>query len=271
MWISNFLVMVLIAAPATGFVAMPDTTVMEFLDDEISDQKQAAATKAYEALQARMDEAWDKYLAPLREAKTPEERDAVELDPAQSPSVLFLAPMMQFTKDHPGTDACLSALGEVMRMTSQDEKNSWMLDEVVDVLLVDFIEHDGLQDLVRFAHYNRPSQGLFRLLRGISDRSKSRDVKAASFYSLGKLLGKDPESRAEGRQMLDRIDKEFGDVIFMRETTYGQKVKGDIFELDYLQIGQVAPEIIGKAVMGQLMQLSAFRGKVVLLDFWGDW
>ena len=58
---------------------------------------------------------------------------------------------------------------------------------------------------------------------------------------------------------------------FVRQTTYGDLVKGDIFELEHLQIGHVAPEIIGKKIDGNLMQLSAFRGKVVLLDFWGDW
>ena len=96
-------------------------------------------------------------------------------------------------------------------------------------------------------------------------------MKAASFYALGKLLGKSPDTRPEGRQLLGRVDKEFGEVIFLRETTYGQKVKGDIFELDHLQIGQIAPEIIGKSIDGNLMQLSSFRGKVVMLDFWGDW
>ena len=71
--------------------------------------------------------------------------------------------------------------------------------------------------------------------------------------------------------MLGRVEKEFGDVIFLRETTYGQKVKGDIFEMEHLQIGHIAPEIIGQTIAGNLMQLSAFRSKVVVLDFWGDW
>jgi peroxiredoxin len=38
-----------------------------------------------------------------------------------------------------------------------------------------------------------------------------------------------------------------------------------------LQVGQAAPEIDGKDLDGKPMKLSAFRGKVVVLDFWGDW
>lgn len=36
-------------------------------------------------------------------------------------------------------------------------------------------------------------------------------------------------------------------------------------------IGQPAPEIVGTDIDGQPMKLSDFRGKAVLLDFWGHW
>ena len=38
-----------------------------------------------------------------------------------------------------------------------------------------------------------------------------------------------------------------------------------------LEVGLVAPEIQGLDTSGNPMRLSAFRGKVVVLDFWGDW
>lgn len=37
------------------------------------------------------------------------------------------------------------------------------------------------------------------------------------------------------------------------------------------QIGQKAPEIKGKDTEGKAFKLSDYRGKVVVLDFWGDW
>jgi hypothetical protein len=33
----------------------------------------------------------------------------------------------------------------------------------------------------------------------------------------------------------------------------------------------VAPEIQGLDTRGMAMRLSEFRGRVVVLDFWGDW
>ena len=38
-----------------------------------------------------------------------------------------------------------------------------------------------------------------------------------------------------------------------------------------LAVGQTAPEISGKDLDGKPMKLSEFRGKVVVLDFWGHW
>jgi cytochrome oxidase Cu insertion factor (SCO1/SenC/PrrC family) len=38
-----------------------------------------------------------------------------------------------------------------------------------------------------------------------------------------------------------------------------------------LAIGKVAPEIEGEDVDGKRFKLSDYRGKVVVLDFWGDW
>jgi hypothetical protein len=38
-----------------------------------------------------------------------------------------------------------------------------------------------------------------------------------------------------------------------------------------LRLGQPAPEIEGEDLDGQIFKLSDYRGKVVLLDFWGHW
>ena len=37
------------------------------------------------------------------------------------------------------------------------------------------------------------------------------------------------------------------------------------------QLGKTAPEIEGTDIQGQKLTLSSYRGKVVLIDFWGDW
>jgi peroxiredoxin len=36
-------------------------------------------------------------------------------------------------------------------------------------------------------------------------------------------------------------------------------------------LGKKAPEIAGEDIDGKKFKLSDYRGKVVLLDFWGNW
>ncbi len=47
--------------------------------------------------------------------------------------------------------------------------------------------------------------------------------------------------------------------------------KKRLFSIQNLGIGKTAPEIVGKDTDGVEFKLSDYRGKVVMLDFWGDW
>ncbi len=54
-------------------------------------------------------------------------------------------------------------------------------------------------------------------------------------------------------------------------------VRGEIKEIaaappsEENRVGEMAPEIAGEDLDGKKFKLSDYRGKVVLIDFWGDW
>ena len=50
-----------------------------------------------------------------------------------------------------------------------------------------------------------------------------------------------------------------------------RRAKGALFEVERLQVGMVAPDIVAEDLDGVTFRLSDYRGKVVMLDFWGDW
>ena len=76
--------------------------------------------------------------------------------------------------------------------------------------------------------------------------------------------------QAVGEKLLDRVVNEFGDVEGRRRTL-GESAASELFEIRSLQIGMIAPEIVGEGIDEKTMKLSQFKGKVVVLDFWGDW
>jgi hypothetical protein len=50
-----------------------------------------------------------------------------------------------------------------------------------------------------------------------------------------------------------------------------QMIKSDLTEKEAFGIGMVAPEIAGTDLDGIDFKLSDYQGKVVFVDFWGDW
>ncbi len=51
----------------------------------------------------------------------------------------------------------------------------------------------------------------------------------------------------------------------------GRTANKELFAIRPLSVGRTAPEIKGEDIDGKLLKLSDYRGKVVVLDFWGHW
>ena len=64
--------------------------------------------------------------------------------------------------------------------------------------------------------------------------------------------------------------KSFADVA-MQDTTLGEISKKALFAIRHLSVGGVAPDIKGEDISGKEFKLSSFRGKVVMVTFWGHW
>ncbi len=78
---------------------------------------------------------------------------------------------------------------------------------------------------------------------------------------------------AEVEMLFARAAEKHGDVkipvtFFGSGDTVGEKAKAELFQIRHLAVGKVAPDIDGADQDGKRFQLSDYRGKVVLLDFW---
>ena len=71
--------------------------------------------------------------------------------------------------------------------------------------------------------------------------------------------------------LLKAAIEEFSELGFRNATTYGEIAERELFELENLQVGCVAPDIEGQDLDEIPFKLSDYHGKVVMLDFWGHW
>src|SRR5262249_36741520 len=85
------------------------------------------------------------------------------------------------------------------------------------------------------------------------------------------LAALDPdEMRKEAEDRFEDVVKDFK-AVKSAQGTLGLQAEAELFALRNLAIGKVAPEIVGQDVDGVTFKLSDYRGKVVVLDFWGFW
>ena len=131
--------------------------------------------------------------------------------------------------------------------------------------------YDALKGRVESAEKDDSDEAtLAKAQAGLDDFMKQLSPDAQAYYRTGKM--------ADGSELPDRLEEvsnEFGDVVLMergpRKIMLGDKAKGTIFEMRNLAIGKTAPDIQGEDLDGEEFKLSDYRGKVVVLDFWGDW
>jgi hypothetical protein len=102
----------------------------------------------------------------------------------------------------------------------------------------------------------------------IREGYKSLDLDEAV---IAELARRDPDAVArEAEAMFERTAKEFADVSIGR-STLGKQAEGELNEIRNLGVGRPAPEIAGQDIDGKAFKLSDYKGKVVVVDFWGDW
>ena len=94
-------------------------------------------------------------------------------------------------------------------------------------------------------------------------------VKAHLINGQAQLVLRNRKASAEDRQA---AIADLRKVVEMAEgTDLALSAAPAIFQEERLQIGMEVPDIIGEDLDGVPFKLSDYRGKVVVLDFWGDW
>ena len=217
-----------------------------------------ASLAAWNDLQTEYQAAMNEYFRPWREARAKGEE--YQLDGANHPNKTYGAKFKEFAAAHEGTEGAAKALVFVLRVGTKAEQ-----DEALHALLQDYIGMKAMKDAAGSLRYRDDGAAA---LRTIAAKSPHAEVRGFAWLTLGQALKEtDPEGAFAARET---VAKEYADHPWYRGTL-GEKAEGDIFEVKNLSVGQTAPDIEGEDVNGVPFKLSDYRGKVVLLDFWGDW
>lgn len=161
-----------------------------------------------------------------------------------------------------------------------------------NAILEHFGDSDQLGPFVNTLARGMASETNLDTLKKLSTDSPHKEIKAAATYGLISVYSnierfqdiaeKNPElelpdfvvnydlSGIDQEKLYVELIENFGDVSDGNRT-YKEIAEPALFEIQHLSIGKIAPDIEGKDLDGEAFKLSDYRGKVVVLDFWGDW
>jgi AhpC/TSA family len=274
---------ILLVAPASG---MMDSTPAEEL---------ARLKKEVEA-------AWGELDSVQKPGATEAEQKAA-YDRYSKQAAALARRALALAEAHPDAPEALEALIWILdQVKTADE-----CDAAYDLMARRHLDKDSLLPIIRTAWNEAPSTAhVEAFLRAAVERSPNLKVKSLSCFSLGRhqqelawfarvlnhpirgkrieeQLGPEKSHRLrsikpealerEAEALFERTIKEYADVRPMKDfPPLGEQAEAALFQMRNLEIGCTIPEIGGEDVDGKPMKLSDYRGKVVVITFWGaEW
>ena len=235
--------------------------------DDAPKRKESAgpASERYEALVKEFETARENYSKAYSAAKTDAEREKLQWPSGETYAKRFL----ELARQNPQDSAALDALIWVVTNCQEGKERETSL----KLLLNDHAKSPRMTKVAQSLIYSeRRVAELF--LRSLLKEATEHEVKGWAMFALGRALrGEDSSGKtsvAEAEKLFEEVAANYDDVKGYGKTL-ADSAKGELFEIRSLGIGMTAPDIEGEDVEGKKFKLSDYRGKVVVIDFWGDW
>jgi hypothetical protein len=109
------------------------------------------------------------------------------------------------------------------------------------------------------------------LIKTLDENTKKMVEQRVGKEALAKIAAADPaKAMAEAEKLFENVVKDAE-----KDKSISASVKesaaAELFEMQHLSIGKQPPEIEGEDIDGKKFKLSDYKGKVVVIDFWGNW
>jgi hypothetical protein len=240
--------------------------------DETQDKpKQQSPVGEYQRLVRDFMKSREEFSKAYSEAKTEDEKKRVlnQLGGRASPQMHangFLTLVQMYPKDPVALDA--------FRWLLANDRANQPTEQAAIIIAQEQIDGEGIAAVCKALWYY-PCQAGENLLRAALEKNPRREVQGLARYSLAQCLKEQERlgtALKEIEKLLEQVLERYAEVKHPSGLgTLGEAATADLFETRNLAVGKVAPEIVGEDIDGKPMKLSDYRGKVVLLDFWGHW
>jgi hypothetical protein len=237
-----------------------------------------ARAKRLQAIKAAATQAMTEARKPLAEAKTAEERRAANAKVQAAMAAVRKEQAEQallLVKENPKDQVAFDALLLVIQGAAP---NAPYRNDAVVLLKQYHLSNPQLETVLpTLARAGRGYDKSF--LKEVMLKSTAKPVKALASLTFAQATLEEAEARgitedvikakvAEGEKILKQVAQAYANVELKTGGKMAELVQR---ELAGIRLTKVTPEIEAEDVDGKSFKISDYRGKVVLLDFWGHW
>ena len=229
---------------------------------------------AFEAIKTEIQQKQQKLAAQYQ--KAPEEEKAKILEQYYNTIPHYGSKLVALARDNPKDSIAEEALMMILTAPGKGDKFGEVLGQAGELLVKDHLGSKNIGNIaMMLGNSNLPAAG--KILRDIMEKSTNEMVQGQAAFGLGKNLrlqsekafqknGKNSELIKQADEALDMASKKLGE-----NKILARQIEDAKFMLNNLTVGLKAPEIEAEDIDGKSFKLSDYKGKVVVLTFWGSW
>lgn len=234
-----------------------------------ADQKKKSA---FQKLNGEFQKAYSNLVSDFRKAKTDKKKNEIR---KRIPKLNqeFAPKFLKAAEADPKSDVGFQCLSWVL----QRQRSGKQFDRALDLIAKHHVTH---KNIVRVTSglLRSQSKKASKFLEAVMKKHPDKTVKGQISITLAAKLKRTAEMEgdlklyAKAEKAYENAAAEYGSVRVPRSGTVAKASADALKDMRGPRaLGKIAPEIEAEDLDGETFKLSEYRGKVVLIDFWGNW
>ena len=183
---------------------------------------------------------------------------------ANNPNLKWAAALWEYREKHPASPATVTATIEALRLLNRADRFSELQAKTDTLKPDDAAWKQVFYVLMSAASKSKDYSYLIRKAEALAQAASDPDIKAQARFNIGDAYWRTKDN--------DRARKAFQAVVTEYPgTKYAEEAEGNLREIEFLNLGQPAPEFARTTLTGDPISLAGLKGKVVVLKFWGTY
>jgi hypothetical protein len=185
-------------------------------------------------------------------------------DDANHPNLKWAATFWRYRLKHPGAPAAIVATTQALTLLNRSDRVSEMQAKA-DTLKLDDPAWEQVINVVFFASVKTKNYSyLLTKAEALAQSAVDPKIKARARFRVGEAYWRTGDIE-HARIAFQTVVAQYPN------TSHAEEAEGNLREIEFLNVGQPAPQFDRTTINGDPLSLAGFKGKVVVLKFWGTY